>query len=79
MEGAGTTRKSAAQRWFSRFNSDDLTLEDKPRSGRPPVLDDEDLRQALEDEPSSSIRELAEELGVSHMTVWNHLQQLNFV
>ena len=43
VEGAGTTSKSSAQRWFSRFESGDLDLEDKPRSGRPTKLNDESL------------------------------------
>ena len=36
----GTTTKSTAARWFQRFNGGDLSLEDKPRSGRPTHFDD---------------------------------------
>jgi Mn-dependent DtxR family transcriptional regulator len=48
-------------------------------SGRPTKLDDGDLQAELDIEPSSSTRELAAELGVSKVTVWNHLKQLDFV
>ncbi|CAF3601602.1 unnamed protein product [Rotaria socialis] len=47
----------------------DLDLEDRPRSGRPTVLDEGDLQAALDVEPSSSTRELAEELGVDQKKV----------
>ncbi|KAJ1357163.1 hypothetical protein KIN20_029742 [Parelaphostrongylus tenuis] len=40
-------------------------LNDRPRSGRPTELDDEDMISGLENEPSSSSRELAAELNVS--------------
>ena len=79
VEGAGKISKSSAQRWFSRSESGDLDLEDKPRSGRPTKLNDEDLLQVLEDEPSSSSRELASELDVDHTTILRHLHQLDFV
>src|SRR4051812_7663520 len=64
-EGEGTVSQPTVSRWFKRFNSEELSLEDDPRSGRPPKLDNEDLIAALEKEPSSSSRELATELGVS--------------
>jgi histone-lysine N-methyltransferase SETMAR len=79
VEGVGTVGKSTAIDWFKRFNKGDFDLNDKPRSGRPTKLDDGDLQAELDIEPSSSTRELATELGVSHMTVWNHLKQLDFV
>ena len=79
VEGEGTTSKSAAGRWFKRFNEGDMDLEDKPRSGRPSVLDKSDLQAALDLEPSSSTRELAEELGVSQMTVVRKLHEFDFV
>ncbi len=42
-------------------------------------MDEGDLQAALDIAPSSNTRELAEELGVDHKTVWNHLKQLGFV
>ncbi|CAF1617810.1 unnamed protein product, partial [Adineta ricciae] len=51
----------------------------RPRSGRPTILDEEDLQAALDLEPSSNTLELAEELGVDQKTVCNYLKQLDFV
>lgn len=79
VEGEGTTAQRTAAKWFKRFNEGDFDLEDKPRSGAPRKLDESDLQAELGIEPSSSTRELATKLGVSHMTVWNHLKQLDFV
>jgi histone-lysine N-methyltransferase SETMAR len=79
IEGEKTIGKTAAGKWFKRFNEGNFDLEDRPRSGRPTVLDESDLQAALDAEPSSSTRDLEAELGVSHMTVWNHLQKLDFV
>jgi transcriptional antiterminator len=42
-------------------------------------LDESDLQAALDAEPSSSTRELAEELGVSQRTIVNKLHEFNFV
>jgi histone-lysine N-methyltransferase SETMAR len=79
-EGEGTVHYTTVSRWYKRFDSGDLNLEDQPRAGRPPTLDNEDLRAALEDEPSSSSRELASALGISsHRTVLNHLHQMDFM
>jgi histone-lysine N-methyltransferase SETMAR len=78
-KGKGATNKSAAGRWFQRFNVGNFDLEDKPRSGRPTKLDNDDLLAVLEDEPSLSAREVATEHGVSHTAVLTHLHQLKFV
>ena len=79
VEGEGTVAAQTAQKWFKRFNEGGLDLKDRPRSGLPTVLDEGDLQAALDVEPSSSTRQLAEELGVDQKTVWNHLKQLDFV
>jgi histone-lysine N-methyltransferase SETMAR len=79
VEGEGTIGKTTAIKWFKRFEDGDFDFEDKPRSGRPCVLDEEDLRAALEDEPSSSTRDLADKLGVAQQTVVNYLHKFDFV
>ncbi|CAF4468234.1 unnamed protein product, partial [Didymodactylos carnosus] len=79
-EGERTVHYTTVSRWYKRFDFGDLSLEDQPRSGRPSMLDNDGLRAALEDEPSSSSRELASVFGVSsHQTVLNHLHQIDYV
>ena len=41
-----------------------------------PAVDNNELKALFEADPRSTVRELAEELGVSHSTVMNHLKQL---
>jgi hypothetical protein len=65
VEGEGTIGKTAAIKWFKRFEDGGFDLEDNPHSDRPFFLDEEDLRAALEDEPSSGTCDLADELGVA--------------
>lgn len=79
VEGEGVVAQRTAAKWFKRFNDGDLDLNDKPRSGRPSLLGDDEVSTALEDEPSSSSRDLAVELGVHQTTVLRHLHQMDFV
>jgi len=79
VEIKGTTTQQTTSKWFKRFKEGDFALEDKHRSGRPAELENEELIAALEEEPSSSSRELATDLGVDHKTILNHLHQLDFV
>lgn len=78
-EGDRTVNHTTVSRWYNRFNCGDVNLDDQPRSGRPSDLDNEDLVCTLEDEPSSSSRDLGAILGVDHKTILRHLHQLDYV
>ena len=54
-----------------KFRFGDFSLEDEPRSGRPTVIQDEDLRIQVETEPLQTVRGMAEELGVSSHAVFD--------
>ncbi|XP_052824371.1 histone-lysine N-methyltransferase SETMAR-like [Octopus bimaculoides] len=69
MEGSGTVNKRVAQNWFRRFKDGDTSLEDKPSSGRPSVVEDEILLEMFEQQLSTSTRTLSSVLGPSHSTV----------
>ena len=56
--------------------SEVVTLEDQPRSGRPSSLDEEQLKQAIEEDSSLTCQELAERFNVSDETIRRHLHQL---
>jgi histone-lysine N-methyltransferase SETMAR len=70
---------STCRRWFSKFSSEDTTLMDKPRSGRPVDFDDEALQALLDADPRQTTRELAEQLNCHHSTVERHLHALGKV
>ena len=63
--GNDSFNERTVRRLFAKFRSGDFYLEDEPRSGRPTVIQDEDLRTLVETDPSQTVREMAEELGVS--------------
>jgi histone-lysine N-methyltransferase SETMAR len=67
------------QDWFSRFRSGDLSLGDRPRSGRPSIVDNDVLTALVEEDPRQTLEELAERLGCGQTTVWDHLQQIGKV
>ena len=48
----------------------------KPRSGRPTEIDDDQLKQLIDDDPSLSLEELAETLGCGASTVRRHLLKI---
>ena len=67
------------RRWFAKFLSGDFSLEDEPRSGRPTVIQDEDLRTLVQTDPSQTMRGIVEELGVSLHTVFDGLKRIGKV
>ena len=79
MEAEDVVDAQTAQRWFKRFSEGNTSLEDQTRFGRPTVIDDEALRLAVKQEPSTSTRILSTEFGTSRSTINNHLNKLGFV
>lgn len=61
------------QQWFSRFRSGDFDLQDRKKSGRPSVLDNNDLKTLVESNPRQTIEEMARVLGCSWSTIQEHL------
>ncbi|GFS99535.1 histone-lysine N-methyltransferase SETMAR [Trichonephila clavipes] len=67
------------QRWFSKFRSGELSLQESDRSGRPSKIDNDVLRFILENNPHLTSQEIAEEFGIHHRTVGDHIKSLAFV
>ncbi|CAF5149007.1 unnamed protein product, partial [Rotaria sp. Silwood1] len=61
--GEGVVADRTCRDWFKRFREGDMTLEDRPRSGRPPEYDIERLKILIEDNPRLTTRELSAMLG----------------
>uniref|UniRef100_A0A6P6XYY2 Histone-lysine N-methyltransferase SETMAR-like n=1 Tax=Dermatophagoides pteronyssinus TaxID=6956 RepID=A0A6P6XYY2_DERPT len=72
--GAVTIR--TCQRWFQRFKSGDLSLEDKPRTGRPQEVSNDDLLEVVEENPRVTTDELAIMFDCSNSTIFEHLKSL---
>ncbi|GFX26542.1 histone-lysine N-methyltransferase SETMAR [Trichonephila clavipes] len=69
----------SCQRWCSKFNSGDLSLQESDRSGRPSKIDNDVLPSMLKNNPHLTSREIAEEFGIHHTTVEDHIKSLGFV
>ena len=61
------------QEWFTRFRSGDYSLQDKPKSGRTSLLDNDVLKTLVESNPRQTIQDMAHELGCGWSTVQEHL------
>ncbi|VDN35483.1 unnamed protein product, partial [Cylicostephanus goldi] len=77
--GEGSVSEWTVRRWFKKFKDGDKNLEDKEGRGRPSLLDDDHLKTMVEDDPHLTVREIAEDLGVGHSTVAEHLSKIGKV
>jgi histone-lysine N-methyltransferase SETMAR len=77
----GQVKLSSAncRQWFQKFREGDYSCEDKPRSGRPSVVDEDELCRHIEQNPRASARDLARAFGTSHPTILLALKRLGKV
>ncbi|UYV76141.1 hypothetical protein LAZ67_13002804 [Cordylochernes scorpioides] len=64
-KGKGIVNSRTDSKWFKRFREGDISLEDKPRMGRPHMTDIETLRFMVMDNSKQSSREMSARLGPS--------------
>jgi hypothetical protein len=55
------------QRWFKRFASGNLSLEDEQHLGQPLILDSEVTKEAAEQQPSTSTRRYQTHLALQRV------------
>ncbi|GFV39582.1 histone-lysine N-methyltransferase SETMAR [Trichonephila clavipes] len=60
------------QRWFSKFSAGDLSLLESATS----KIANDVLRSMLENNPHLTNREIAEEIGIHHTNVGDHIKSL---
>ena len=65
--------------WFKRFREGDISLEDRPRPGRPMESHIERLKALIEDNPRLTTRELSTMLGCNQSTIDRHLHEMGKV
>ncbi|XP_014471358.1 PREDICTED: histone-lysine N-methyltransferase SETMAR-like [Dinoponera quadriceps] len=76
--GPNTVSNATAKRWFQRFRSGNMDVEDKARSGRPIVENVDKIMEIVESDQHVSTYSIAQELKISQKTVWNHLHKAGF-
>jgi transposase len=69
VEEENVVSRRTVSDWFQRLASGDNTLDDRPRSGRLSVIDPQELRVPLENQPYGTTRELLATLGLSTV-IW---------
>jgi histone-lysine N-methyltransferase SETMAR len=62
------------QRWFTKFRTGDLSLEDDQCSGQPVGFDEDALSALVDAEPYLSNKEFAKKLNLTSSTVHQHLK-----
>lgn len=64
------------RRWIARFKQDDYSVQDKSREGRPLIDLSDNIENALNEDPFATSRQIAERIGICHMTVLNRLKAM---
>ncbi|XP_067137350.1 histone-lysine N-methyltransferase SETMAR-like [Centruroides vittatus] len=77
--GEKTVNERTVQLEFKKFQSGDMSLDDKDHSERPPNCDDDRLKASVVINPRKTIREIAKELNISIATVSRHLDTMGEV
>lgn len=76
--GGSTVSVRTVGFWFKRFNDGDESCEDQPRSGRPNLIDDNEIVKLIEEQPSISTQDIAGHLGFTPRGVRKHLRTLGY-
>ena len=65
--------------WFRRLRTGNFNLKDEDRSGRPSTTDIDLIKAYLDENPRSSIREIANALNIPQTTIHEHLSKFEYV
>jgi len=79
MYGEDAVSERVGQNWFAKFRAGDTTCEDREGSSKPLVVDDDQIKSLIENNPHYTTREIAEIIDVSQKTVVNHLHTFSYV
>ncbi|CAH2089379.1 unnamed protein product [Euphydryas editha] len=75
--GEGTVNERTVRFWFKRFRDGNFDLKNEPR-GRPPTqVNNNELKEMVEADPSQTIQELTVWFNVILPTILTHLREIN--
>ena len=77
--GEGAVSDRTCRRWFEKFQIGDFDLSDKPRSGRPSLIDDDTIKVMLEQNPFLTTSEIVERLNSTQQIISDHIRKLGLV
>ena len=74
MFGEGIVSHRTCRRWFKKFETGDFDLFDKPRCGRPSLIDGDVVKTTLVQDPFLATPEIAEKLNSAQQTISDHIR-----
>lgn len=77
--GEDTANERTVQRWFAKFRSGDMSLENEERGRPETVIDNDHLKALIEADTRITVRELATDLNVSIGTISQHIKAIGKV
>ncbi|XP_043262550.1 histone-lysine N-methyltransferase SETMAR-like [Colletes gigas] len=77
--GGQSITVQTVRNWFRRFRAGNFNLKDKDRSCRPSTTDTDLIKAYLDENPRSSVREIANASNIPRTTVHEHLTKLGYV
>uniref|UniRef100_A0A7I4YE66 HTH_48 domain-containing protein n=1 Tax=Haemonchus contortus TaxID=6289 RepID=A0A7I4YE66_HAECO len=72
--GDGAISRESVYRWYHRFRKGNENLEDE--RGPFSIIDDDELKKVVEENPNLSLRELANRFGVGRTAIRYHLDKI---
>lgn len=76
--GEGSISPRTAREWYAKFKAGTFDFRDVHRTGRPLQVDEERLKELVEEDDSQSCQDLGDKLDCSRSTVRKHLTSLGF-
>ena len=67
------------RRWYEKFETGDFDLSDKPRFGRPSLIDDDVVKAMLEQDLFLTTSEIAERLNSAQQIISDHIRKIGLV
>ncbi|EFN78922.1 Histone-lysine N-methyltransferase SETMAR, partial [Harpegnathos saltator] len=77
--GNNASSDKTCREWFRRFKNGDFDVEDKERSGRLRVFEDEELETLVDENPCQTQKQLAKALNCAQSVISDRLKALGKV
>ena len=77
--GEHALAERTCQKWFARFKSGEVVLEDEERPGQPKKFEDKELEALLDEDCCQTQEKLAESLGVTQAAISKRLKAAGYI
>ncbi|KAK2589284.1 hypothetical protein KPH14_007837 [Odynerus spinipes] len=77
--GEGAVAERTVRKWFARFKAGNFDLEDQERPGRPSTADKDLIKTEIENNPHSTLHQLAGMLNKPKSTIYDHTVKLGYI